>query len=173
MKPSAIAVIIAALWMTACATTGPYKEDLVIGPYTAFSGRLIVIEPARRWQVMVNWNGTPEKGLVRLTHAASGRIVQISWHHDTIRILDNQAPEQKWRTVHREELISNGIILPPQQLASILSGQLPEMLVRKRPGEWEGKINGIFLRIKWSPGNHRLELIDITHGRTAIIIIQP
>lgn len=173
MKSPVISAIIAALLITACATTGQHKKADLIGPYTTFSGRLIVIEPARRWQVMVNWDGTPEKGVVRLTHAASNRIVQFSWHHDSILMLDNQSPIHEWRSVNREEIISNGIILLPQQLASILSGSLPETLIQKKPGEWEGRLNGTFLRIKWLASNHRLELMDITHGRKSILIIQP
>ncbi|MDX8402934.1 MAG: hypothetical protein R8K54_00820 [Mariprofundaceae bacterium] len=173
MKLPALAAIMVALLITACATTGQHKKTGVIGPYTTFSGRLIVIEPARRWQVMVNWDGTPNKGVVRLTHAASHRIVKISWHHDAILMLDNQSPIHEWRAVNSEEVISSGIILPPQQLASILSGNLPESLLQKKPGEWKGKLNGAFLRIRWSADSHRLELMDITHGRKAILIIQP
>lgn len=168
-----ITAIIAALLVSACATTVQHHRESVIGPYTTFSGRLIVIEPARRWQVMLNWDGTPEKGIARLTHAASNRIVQLSWNHETIQILDNQSPVREWKNVSEEEIISNGIILPPQQIAAILSGSLPETLIQKKPGEWEGKLNGAYLRVRWSAEKNRLELLDITHGRKAILIIQP
>ncbi|MES0372047.1 MAG: hypothetical protein ABUK11_07180 [Mariprofundaceae bacterium] len=168
-----IPAIIAALMVSACATTGQHHKESVIGPYTTFSGRLIVIEPARRWQAVLNWDGTPEKGELRLTHAASNRIVKLSWHHDSIRILDNQSPVHEWRGISGEELVSNGIILPPQQLALILSGNMPKRLIQKKPGTWEGKLNEAFLRIKWSAEKQRLELMDITHGRKAILIIQP
>jgi len=144
-----------------------------IGPYSKFSGRLIVIEPTRRWQVLVNWDGTPERGLIRLTHAASNRIIQLSWHDDITHILDNRDPAGEWKAVTKEEIIKQGVILPPQQLALILSGKLPKSFIQKKPGRWQGKINKTFLKIKWSAEKHKLELMDITHGRQAILIIQP
>jgi len=172
MRAAAIIILFAASLMSACATTGQHAAEAVISPYTTFSGRLIVIEPARRWQVIVDWNGTPEQGVVRLTHAASNRIVKLSWHHDTTLMLDNRNPDKEWTSITDREMADNGIILPPQKLALILAGKLPETLTRKGSDEWEGKINGIFLRLKWLDEKHRLELLDITHGRKAILIIQ-
>lgn len=169
--PALLAVIIALLF-TGCATTGKQPPAAEIGPYTAFAGRLIVIDAARRWQVMVDWNGTPEQGALRLTHAASNRIIRIRWHYDDIQMLDNLDRTQSWRSISVPELYSHGVILPPQQLSRILMGEIPGTLTRKNLGEWEGRLNGTFIRIRWLSGNQRLELTDITHGRKAILMIQ-
>jgi len=170
--PATVGAILLTVLMSACATIKPHETALSIGPYQNFTGRLMVIEPTRRWQVMIYWNGTPEEGVARLTHAASNRIIQLSWHHETMLMLDNQSPGQAWKSITSEEMASNGIILPPQKLALILTGKLPKTLVWKSRGKWEGKINGIFLHVKWSDEKHRLELTDITHGRKAILIIE-
>ena len=166
-------VLMITLLIGGCATTKPLASSTAIGPFTTFSGRLIVIEPTRRWQVIVDWNGTPDRGNVRLTHAASNRIVQVKWNDAQTRILDNADQNRQWRIVSGQTLAEKGIILPPQQLAHILSGEMPAGLVEKQQGEWEGRVDGTFLRIKWLDERQRLELIDITHGRTATLIIHP
>lgn len=167
-------VLTAALLIGGCATTTkPHISSSSIGPFTTFSGRLIVIEPARRWQVIVNWNGTPERGDVRLTHAASNRIVQVRWNDTHIQILDNADESRSWRNVSGEALAEKGIILPPRQLAYILSGEMPAGVIEKQQGEWEGKVDDSFLRIQWLNEKQRLELTDVTHGRRAILIINP
>ncbi|HKI60219.1 MAG TPA: lipoprotein insertase outer membrane protein LolB [Mariprofundaceae bacterium] len=167
------ALLIITLLSGGCATTKTHEPVTSIGPFNTFTGRLIVIEPTRRWQVIVDWNGVPDKGVVRLTHAASNRIVQVAWDHENMQIRDNADRSHQWKSVSKQTLSENGIILPPQQLARILSDDMPGDLIEKRPGEWEGRIDASFLRIKWSEKQQRLELTDMTHGRTAILIIQP
>jgi len=173
MRLGIFALLITTLLTTSCATTKPHAPDTSIGPFNTFTGRLIVIEPTRRWQVLVNWDGTPDKGIVRLTHAASNRIVQVVWDHEAMQIRDNTDRSRQWRSVNKQALSENGIILPPQQLARILSGDMPDGLIEKRHGEWEGRVDASFLRIKWFDKQQRLELTDMTNGRTAILIIQP
>jgi len=173
MRLGIFALLMITLFTNGCATTKPHEPATSIGPFNTFTGRLIVIEPARRWQVIIDWNGTPIEGTVRLTHAASNRIVQVAWDPEVMQIRDNADRSQQWINVSKEALSENGIILPPQQLAQILSGSMPVELVEKRSGEWEGRIDGSFIRIKWLDEQQRLELIDMTHGRTAILIIQP
>lgn len=173
MRIPAFLMLIATLLFTGCATTGQHRPAATeIGPYSTFAARLVVIDAARRWQVMVDWNGTPEQGALRLTHAASNRIIRIRWHHDGIQMLDNQDRTQNWRSISVSELYSHGVILPPQQLSRILMGDIPGALIQKSSGDWEGRLNGTFIRIRWSAGKQRLELTDITHGRKAILIIQ-
>lgn len=172
MKTSAITAIVAALLITSCATLGTTPESNRVTSYTTFSGRLIVIEPQRRWQVSLNWNGTPEKGVVRLTHAASNRIVQLAWQKSSMQILDNKNPAAGWQMITAEKIASYGIILPPQQLAMILHGNMPKRLTQKRAGRWEGRLNGNFLNIRWSDDKRRLEINDVQHGRKAILIIE-
>jgi len=165
--------IVAAL-LTNCVTTGVKQQSSTsIGPYNTFDGRLIVIEPKRRWQVTVQWNGTPDEGTVRLIHAATQRIVELRWQSELMQLRDNQQMPQKWQNISREQLASHGIILPPQQLAEILAGQMPSALIEKNRGEWEGRIHGSFVKVKWLASNHRLEIMDISNGRQATLIIQP
>jgi len=173
MRFGIFALLIITLFTSGCATTKLHGPTTSIGPFNTFTGRLIVIEPTRRWQVLVNWDGTPDNGIVRLTHAATNRIVQVAWDHEAMQIRDNADRSHQWKSVSKQTLYENGIILPPQQLAQILSGQMPDGIVEKRGGEWEGRIDGSFLRIKWLDEQRRLELIDMTHGRTAILMIQP
>ena len=173
MRFGILVILIATLLTGGCATTKSHEPATSIGPFNTFSGRLIAIEPNRRWQVLVDWDGTPDKGVVRLTHAASNRIVKVTWGLEGMQILDNADRNHQWRSVSKETLFENGIILPPGQFAQILSGQMPDGIINKGNGEWEGRIDGSFLRIKWLEKQQRLELIDMTHGRTAILIIQP
>ncbi len=166
--------VVVVLLLSACATTGEkLSESASIGPYTQFSGRLIVMEPKHRWQVTVQWRGDPDSGTVRLTHAATQRIVELAWEGELLRIRDNQQAGDHWQVITQEKLATHGIILPPQQLAGILTGHIPPSFTEKESGEWEGKINGSFLKMKWLASQHRLELMDISQGRKATLIIQP
>lgn len=153
-----------------CAVTKQPAETS-IGPYTKFSGRLLVIDASRRWQVLIDWDGTPEQGRVRLLHGASNRIVNIEWADHSIRFQDNLALQHGWRLISPQQLQELGIILPPQQIALILTGNLPPSFARRGDGEWEGNFNATHLRIQWFPESRRLELTDVTHGRKAILTI--
>jgi len=157
--------------MSACATIKPHETSSSIGPYQSFTGRLIVIEPNRRWQVIIHWNGQPERGEVRLTHAASNRIVILSWEGEEMRMSDNQNPTRGWHHIDSNQLNAMGIILPPQQLAMIFSGEIPRSLKQKEPNLWRGKIGNALIRLKWIEQRKRLEITDITHGREAILMI--
>ncbi|MDT8375914.1 MAG: lipoprotein insertase outer membrane protein LolB [Mariprofundaceae bacterium] len=174
MRISAIVgVILLAALMSACATIKPHETVSSIGPYQNFSGRLMVIEPSRRWQVMVHWDGQPDRGQVRLTHAVSNRIILVSWEGEQIRMADNQNPADGWKLVNHSQLRSTGIILPPQQLAMILNGRVPAPLKEQKPNLWRGKIDGALILLKWTEEQKRLAITDITHGREVILIIQP
>jgi len=171
--PLTAGVILLTAIISGCATIQPDEPPSSIGPYQTFSGRLIVIEPNRRWQVLIHWNGQPEQGEVRLTHAASNRIVLLSWHGAQMRISDNQNPTPGWRHVDNDQLHAMGIILPPQKLAMIFSGKIPSSLKEKEPNLWRGKIGNSLIRLKWINKRNRLEITDITHGREAILMIRP
>jgi mRNA-degrading endonuclease RelE of RelBE toxin-antitoxin system len=86
---------------------------------------------------------------------------------------DNQSPVEDWKPIDNRQLRSMGIILPPQQLAMILNGRIPHTLKEQKPNLWRGKIDGTLLLLKWIDTRKRLEITDITHGREAILMIQP
>jgi len=162
--------IAAALLISACATLPDQgARHASIGPFPAFDGRLIVIEPTRRWQVIVHWQGERQQGAARFTHAASGRVAEIRWQGQTIELRDGENPY--WRPIHNTQLAEHGIVLPPQQMAAILTGHLPASLHTKDNNRWEGRLQGSFIRLQWQPAEQRLELTDVTHGRRAILII--
>jgi outer membrane biogenesis lipoprotein LolB len=166
-------MILLTLLMSACATIERHEAVSSIGPYQNFTGRLIVIEPTRRWQAIIHWDGQPDKGQIRLTHAASNRIVLVSWEGERIRMIDNQNPADGWKLIDNRQLQSTGIILPPQQLAMILNGTVPHFLKEQKPNLWRGKTNGTLVLLKWIDTRKRLEITDMTHGRKAILMIQP
>ena len=171
--PASIGMILLTLLMSACATIERHEAVSSIGPYQNFTGRLIVIEPTRRWQAVIHWDGQPDRGQVRLIHAASNRIVLVSWEGEQIRMTDNQNPVDGWKHIDNSQLQSVGIILPPQQLAMILNGRVPHYLKEQKPNLWRGKIDGTLVLLKWIEARKRLEITDMAHGRKAILMIQP
>jgi len=171
--PASVGLLLLAALISSCATVMPHRGVSSIGPYQSFTGRLIVIEPTRRWQVIIHWDGQPDRGQVRLTHAASNRIIQVSWDGKEIRMRDNRNPVDGWKIIDHSHLQSMGIILPPQQLAMILNGSIPPSLKEKKPNLWKGKMNDTLLLLKWTEERRRLEITDIEHGREAILVIQP
>jgi len=163
---------IAALLLSSCATVKPADHASGIGPYTELSGRLLVIQSARRWQVELDWHGTPAAGHARLTHAASNRIVELDWSGSHIRIRDNQQ-DTAWRHVSARQLEEQGIIMPPRQMAELLGGKLPAGFKERAPNRWEGELRGSHLRIDWMPESRRLTILDVTRGNKLVLLIQP
>ncbi|OIO74297.1 MAG: hypothetical protein AUJ57_02470 [Zetaproteobacteria bacterium CG1_02_53_45] len=142
-----------------------------IGPYSTFSGRLIVIEPKRRWQVALDWQAaSPENGWLRLSHAATGTVVEFRWLQNNMEVRDNSHPE--WKSINQQQLSKQGIVLPPQQLAGILLGKMPAHFKQKSDTMWESKATGSLIRIEWDAEKQRLTMTDILHGRRATLIIQ-
>lgn len=160
------------LLLAACAHKPAAPETPAIGPYPELSGRLLVIEPTRRWQVSIDWHAeTPERGSLRLTHAASGTVIELKWQQPGMWLRDSRHPE--FRPVSLDELRAQGIILPPWTLAGILLNRMPADFAPTRPGEWQTHIDGALIRLQWQPESKRLTLTDMTHGRRALLIINP
>jgi len=142
-----------------------------IGPYPTFSGRLIVINPSRRWQVEIDWQSyESESGKLRLNHAFSSTIVDFRWSNRHMEVRDNTTPY--WRDIQPEELAEHGIVLPPSQLASILLGKMPAHFHQKKNNTWESKQSGSLIRLHWQAERQMLTISDIQHGRVAKLIIQ-
>ncbi|RMG90889.1 MAG: hypothetical protein D6703_06680 [Zetaproteobacteria bacterium] len=142
-----------------------------IGPYSSVHGRLAVIMPGKRWQVMLDWFAErPERGSLRLVHGASGRIIEVRWEQPKVYLRDSSAPH--WQTVGLAELERQGILLPPWELASILLGHMPDDFHAQAHLQWDARRKGALLRIQWEPERGRLSLTDITHGRSIILFLQ-
>ncbi len=155
----------------------PATPQAGIGPWPSFDGRLIVIEPARRWQALVHWQAaTPERGEARFTHAASGFVLEIRWHGDAILMRDSR--HRQWRGIPPETLARAGIWLPPRELAALLLGRIPrDFRPVRATGEasggqrWQARRGGRLLRIEWQPAARRLRLVDVTRGASATLIL--
>lgn len=150
----------------------PTIEKSAIGPYSNFSGRLIIIEPKHRWQVSVQWRMENSKsGDIRLTHAATGTVVELHWSETDIKVRSSQTKE--WKLITMNELHRQGIVVPPQQLASILLGRMPSHYAEIESNLWESRDEGSPIRLQWTPSLQKLTMTDIKHGRMATLIIQP
>jgi len=179
IKTKYILALALLIMLSACSLTTPIDQSATnkvlsgssIGPYSNFSGRLIVINPSRRWQVDVDWHTyASESGKMRLSHAFSGTVVDFRWNHTKMEIRDNKSPY--WRPIQQEVLTKHGIVLPPNQLASILLGKIPSHFHQKKNNMWESKQSGSLIRLLWQAELKKLTISDIKHGRVAKLMIQ-
>ncbi|MDQ6996323.1 MAG: hypothetical protein Q9M82_02545 [Mariprofundus sp.] len=172
-----IACMAAMLLLGGCAGTSHHQSAnaanaAAIGPYPSFSGRLIVIEPAKRWQVLIKWKAqNPERGWLRISHAATGTVVELRWQGKIMQVRDNREPA--WQPIGLEQLSMRGIVIPPQTLAAILLGRMPADFKQTDEQRWESRESGSLIRLRWQPRTHKLTMIDMKHGRKATLIIQP
>jgi len=119
------------LLLTACSTlqqSVSIQENFVCKPWHNFNGQLSILEPAHRWQVLIHWQANLKSGNARLTHAATGRIIELQWQGKQIQIRDNQTPSTPWKSIKADTLMQYGIVLPPQSIAMILHYQIPPSL---------------------------------------------
>jgi len=128
-----------------------------------------VIEPKRRWQVMLDWQANQTTGHARLVHAASGNIVELRWKKDYIQLRDNHAPD--WRRVNMQQLAKHGIVISPHTLSLFLNGKIPPGFHKTSLNNWENRQNGSLIRVTWQHDIKRLTLSDIRHGRRATLMI--
>jgi len=164
------------LLLTACSTLQQsisVQESSVCKPWHNFNGQLSILEHAHRWQVLIHWQANLKSGNARLTHAATGRIIELQWQGKQIQIRDNQTPTTRWKSIKADTLMQYGIVLPPQSIAMILHHQIPPSLKSKGGSIWQGKLHGNTIRIRWQDHCHKLTMTDITHGRIAILRIFP
>ncbi len=153
----------------------PEKPIAAVGPYADFSGRLLVIEPHRRWQVLVQWHAdSPDRGHLRLTHAASGSVIELRWQQQQMQMRSGTSPA--WQRISPQQLAGEGIVLPPWQLARLLLGGIPEHFSLRpahEPGKaiWESRTVQGLLRLEWTAASRRLVMTDLARGRRATLII--
>jgi len=140
-------------------------------PLTEIHGRLLVIEPARRWQAMLDWHAaSPDQGWLRISHAASGRIIEMRWEKARLWLRDNRAAVAHWRAVDATELASHGIVLLPNEMAAFFVGKPPAGFSRIKPGQWLAVRGESHIRVEWN--GRRMTITDFRHGRQAIVIIR-
>jgi len=158
---------LALLLLAACATV-PKGEPLP--RHTDFLGRLIVIDRHDRWQAMLDWHAeAPGKGRIRITHAATSRVVELRWQGRQIWLRDNRAPSPAWRRIGPEKLAKHGIPLQPLDLAAFLLGDVPKGFTQIGPRRWRGDRGDSHLHVQWQ--GQRLTIDDAAHGRKAVLII--
>jgi len=138
-----------------------------------FHGQLSIIESTHRWQVLIQWQADLISGKARLTHAATGRIVELKWQGDDIQLRSNSESLPIWRHIEADELLQYGIVLPPQTIATILHHNIPKQLKHQGEDSWKGQLQGNTIWLRWQNDRHKLTMTDITHGRTAILRILP
>lgn len=166
----ALLYISVCLFTTGCATLPESAQAPAIGPYRSISARLLVIEPSRRWQVMLDWRTEgPSSGRARLVHAASDTVIELRWHKDNIELRDNRSP--RWRKVSMAQLAKQGIVITPYALSRFLSGQLPPDFRETGPDAWESRRGHTIIRVNWNAATQHLDISDIRHGRHATLII--
>ena len=157
------------LFVSACATL-PTGQTTDIGPWTSVSGRLLVMEPTRRWQVMLDWRAEGDAGRARLVHAASNSVLELRWQRDDIMLRDNRTPT--WRRIRQSELARHGIVISPYALSRFLAGRQPPGFTRKQENVWESRRKDALIRVVWKPAARRLSISDIRHGRRATLLIE-
>lgn len=170
-----IYAVLLSLFLTACATVQTdHKSDVQKKVnITSFQGRLLVFSPKHRFQVLIQWQANLSQGYARLTHPASGRVVEIRWYGKQLSMRDNQTDTPTWRPIDDKQWQKMGIVLPPWTLAKVLHHQMPRALHSKDGEIWKGKINGGVIQLHWQNDYHLLTMVDITHGRKAILRINP
>lgn len=168
-------IAISLFLVTACSTLQPASPIQKINeykPWHSFNGQLSILEATHRWQVLIHWQANLESGKTRLTHAATGRIIELQWQGKRIQIRDNQT-SATWQVIKADALMQYGIVIPPQTIAMILHHQIPASLKFKENNTWQGQLHGNTIRLRWQNDHHKLTMTDISHGRTAILRIFP
>lgn len=172
LKLSFTAVLLASVMLlSACASLVTDKVS-GIGPYSRITARILVMQPNHVWQAMLDWQSEqPGEGKIRVVHAMSGRIVELRWQHNEMRLRDNQAKSSAWRSIRKEELVSHGIVISPQELSEFLGGHIPSGFQPKGMNRWVINRNNSHIRVEWNIQNKRLIFSDIKHGRKTTLII--
>jgi len=163
----------------ACRNTHTVQQNITthasstgIGPYTEFTGRLLVIQKAKRWQVMLNWKAkTPDQGWLRLHHAASSRVIEVKWQDHHLQTRDNNDRPPRWHSTTPAYLQQQGINISPEDLTLFLLGQLPQGFYEKKKNEWHGYRGKSVLRVVWNPNRQSLMIMDMHQGSKIVLLI--
>jgi len=130
------------------------------------------MQPNHVWQAILDWQSEqPGEGKIRVVHAVSSRIVELRWQHNGMWLRDNQAKNPTWRSIKKEELVSHGIVISPQELSEFLAGHVPSGFQPKGVNRWVINRNNSNIRVEWNIQKKRLVFSDIKHGRKTTLII--
>lgn len=165
-----VATVISCMFLLAsCAKTPSKMKSPALAEFT---GRLIVIEPTRRWQVLISWHSLGKnEGWLRLNHAATGRIIELRWRNKMMWLRDNQAARANWQGITLEDLRSYGISLFPNDITLFLAGQTPPDFIAAGEGMWRGIRMDHTLHVKWIQSKRHLRITDVSMGKIAILMI--
>jgi len=164
------------LCLSACATVNHDIASLKqekMPVIQEFQGSLLVFSPKHRFQVLIQWQANLQQGHARLTHAASGRVVELRWQNEILSMRDNQKAGAVWQHVSVEALHDMGIVLKPWVLAQVLYHQIPKSLKTHDGETWKGKLDDSVIQLRWQNDHHRLTMTDISHGRKVVLRINP
>jgi len=127
------------------------------------------MNPAHRWQFEVDWQGDEAQGDLRITHGLSGRVVYVKWVQQSMTMLDS-SQSALWRPLSQASLLEMGVMLPPWTLARVFLGDLPSTMHSQDKHTWQGSWGEAKLRLRWSNSFHKLELLEMKHGRRLVLL---
>jgi len=160
------------LLLLSLVVSGCAKHDAVMPEFTPvmqFSGRVLVMTNAKRFQLELDWQADAYGGSMRLTHGMSGRVIDVVWRGKQMRWRDNHQ-DGHWRALTEEALKDMGIPMPPWQMAKVFQGTLPDTMTTKDYRTWQGRWLGVPLRIRWADQQQRVELLDMKQGWRVVVI---
>jgi len=155
-----------------CSSTSCVKHDSTKQPFQAiasFSGRLLVMNQAHRFQLEIDWLGNHEQGSLRLTHGSTGRIIDVTWRDQTM-LWRNRQQTLIFQPLSPQAMWEMGIVLPPWQLAHVFAGKYPASMHSKDQRTWQGSWDKSNLKVVWATNQKRVSIMDMQQGRQVIII---
>lgn len=143
-------------------------KGLIFKEIHDFSGRLLVMTQTKRVQAELDWQGDASKGVLRITHGASGRIIDVKWQ-DQKMIWRDSSESPLWGELSQEGLYKLGIILMPWDLARVFRGDLPPSMLTKDQRTWKGHWDSSELQIRWSSEQKKVDLMDMKKGQRIVV----
>ena len=138
-------------------------------PVHAFSGRLLVMTNTQRFQTEIDWRASDSKGALKLTHASSGKIVELMWQRKEMRWRDSSRTSL-WQPVQKEKLEEMGILLAPWQLHRVFTGKLPATMETHDMRNWKGNWDGEKISVQWASAQQKVEISDFSRGSRIVVM---
>ncbi|MDX8409508.1 MAG: hypothetical protein R8J84_05625 [Mariprofundales bacterium] len=166
-------LLIALLLLAGCASHQPFNRatTTTIGPFPNPHGRILLLGNHRAQLMFSCQSPSRQQGSCHFTHGASGRVIDIRWHHASIAMRDTSNP--LWRKVSEQQLQRLGLTLAPSSLIAILTGTIPDWLQPLRNGVWQGKHQSQRIRLQWLPEKRQMDAINLSRGNRIRIFLDP